>query len=279
MKMPVLGAVASAVIAISSPASACDRYVIQTLQQGGETYDPAQLTGQLVRLTVETLDLSDTCAALSVSIRPRDGAGRISLRRMGDVLSSRPVASSAVGRANAFEIEIAPGARQALARDGRVTLDLLQIDAGQFLSVGNYAAELEWVVEGHDPQPIDIRVRVEPSVRFVGDHVRRLSLGEVSDGGEARSRFFYATNANLRVTAQSQHRGHLQHESGPGYGAIAYEAFLSDQKLDLTAPAVVTLPFKPRTLSSEELRVQVRPQHGRYAGTYRDVLTLDFVAY
>lgn len=279
MKMPVLGAAVLAVIALSSPALACERYAVQTIQQGGDTYDPAQLTGSLVRLTVETPALSEACAALNASIRPRDGAGRIALRRMGDVLTGRPVVSSAVGRANPSQIEIASAARQALARDGRVTLDLFQIDAGQFLPVGDYVAELEWVVEGHDPQPVDVRVRVEPSVRFVGDHVRRLSLGEVSNGGEARSRFFYATNASLRVTAHSQHRGRLQHENGPGYGAIAYEAFLSDHKLDLTTTAVVTLPFQTRALSSQDLLVQVSPQQGRYAGTYRDTLTLDFVAY
>lgn len=279
MKIPVLGAIVLAAIALSIPAQACETDAVRTVQQGGESYDPAQLTAQLVRLTVEAPRFGESCAALSATIRPRDGASRIGLRRLGEALAVRPVGSAAVARANASQIEIAPAARQALAREGRITLDLFQIDAGQFLPVGDYVAELEWVLDGHEPQPINVRVRIEPSVRLAGDHVRRLSLGDVSDGGDARSRFFYATNASLRVTARSRNSGYLQHENGPAYGAIAYEAYLSDRKLDLSRQAVIDLGFQTRELSSQELHVRVRPQTGRYAGTYRDILTLDFVAY
>jgi hypothetical protein len=279
MRKPVFSLVALAAIGASTPVWSCDRYEVQTLQQGGDTYDPAQLTERLIRLVVQAPEADQDCAALSAVVRPRDGAGGISLRRMGETLESRPVGSPAVARANTSMIEISPAFRQTLFRDGQIAFDLLRIDPGQFVPVGDYVAELEWVVDGQEPQPLDIRVRVEPSVRFVGDDVRRLSLGEVSDGGEASSRFFYATNASLRVTARSQNNGRLQHELGAAYGTIDYDAFLSGAKLDLSMPALINLPLKRATLRSEELRVQVNPQKRRYAGTYRDVLTLDFVAF
>jgi hypothetical protein len=279
MRPALIAGALFAILLQAGAAWACDGYQVQARQVAGDTYDPAQLTGQLVRLSFEASQLSEKCAAMGAVIRPRHGAPRIELSRMGDTLTIRAVSNAFSERADSSEIQLAVHAQQSLARDGRIMLDLFQIDAGQFVPAGDYIAGLEWVAEGQAPQPLDVRVRVEPSVRFVGDSVRRLSLGEVSHGGQAQARFFYATNANLRVTVQSQNRGHLHHESGSVYGAIPYDAYLSGKKLDLTSPSLVILPFQRQAMSNEDLRVQVMPQAARYAGTYRDVLTLDFVAY
>lgn len=279
MKMLALGATALLVSAFVGSASACEGYTVNTVQSAGQSYDPAQLTTQLVQISIYADGMAQDCAPLAVSVRPRGGAGRIALQRLGDSLQAQPVRSAFVASAAASEIEITLAARRDLAREGRILLDLLEIEAGQFVPVGDYVADLEWVVEGQAPHPFQVAVRVEPSVRFVGDGVRQLSLGEVSDGGEARSTFLYATNANLRVSARSEHGGQLQHELGPNFGSIPYVAHLSGQRLDLASPTLVTLLLGRAGLKSEELRVDVQPQQGRYAGSYKDTLTLDFVAY
>lgn len=279
MKTIALAAAALLASAFGGSALACEGYSVDTVQSAGQSYDPAQLTTQLVQISIHADGMAQDCVPLAASVRARGGAGRIVLQRLGDSLQARPVRSALVASANATEIEITTVARRDLAGEGRILLDLLEIDAGQFVPVGDYVADLEWVVEGQAPHPFQIAVRVEPSVRFVGDGVTQLSLGEVSDGGEVRSSFLYATNANLRVSARSEHGGRLEHELGPNFGSIPYVAYLSGQRLDLASPTLVTLILGRAGLKSEELRVDVQPQQGRYAGSYKDTLTLNFVAY
>lgn len=278
MKMLAFGAVLAAT-AISSPTLACDGYTVNAVQVGDQSYDPAQVTPQLVQVAVEISSMPRDCVQLGLTLRAKDDAGRIALRRAGDFLQSRPVRSSRSLSANEREIRFSADARRDLAEGERIIVDLLEIPSGQFQPIGDYIAEMEWVVEGRPSQSFQIAMRVEPTVRFVGDAVRRLSLGEVSDGGEATSTFFYATNANLRITARSEHGGRLQHEFGPAFGSIPYIAHLSGQRLDLQSPALIHLPYNRTTLKSEQLKVEVPPQPRRYAGSYRDNLILDFIAY
>jgi len=73
--------------------------------------------------------------------------------------------------------------------------------------------------------------------------------------------------------------GRTVHSLGKGFGEIPYAAFLSGKPLTLSAPSVVTLDLRNGPLQSEEMRVAVEPQPARYAGIYRDTLTLEFTPF
>lgn len=257
----------------------CPPGSVSLIQSGADTYDPAAMMGSLVRLLVQPNTGGQDCRVEASELRPRNGTGQIVFKRGDAQLRLRPISSSAYAYVGRDRVQLAARTLDQGGHVGAANLDLFEIEPGQFVPAGDYRAELHWVDATRTVQPLEMTVRVEPALRLIGDEVRRVPLGDVTQGAEARSRFFYITNADLRVTVNSHNNGQLVHEMGQGFGSIPYVAYLGDQPLSITAAEALVLPYQRSSVQSSELRVIVAAQNGLFAGRYRDVLTLSFIAY
>ena len=265
--------------AVPAVSASCDGVATDVRQTSGDTYDPASITRQLIGVSVRRLDEGEAdCADARIVLKGRSGV--ILLRNGGDILRTEFIRSRHVGRISPSEIELHRNALGQTARGG-LSIDLMEIGEGQFVPPGEYTAVLEIQSGSEPPRSFQLAVRVMPSIRFESTDggSRTLSLGELRDGGEARSTFFYRTNASLRVTARSDHGGVLQHIDGEQYGQIPYSATLSGRRLDLGRSIPYSIRRGSSGVQAGDLVVQVAPQGMRYAGSYRDTLTLDFTAF
>lgn len=283
--MRYLSIVAIALLFASSPALAapCTGYAADVRQVSGQTYDPAQVSNGNIELEIARLDrdLERACSNVSVRIRPRAG-GLIALERNGTYLPASFVQSGALASANQTEVTLSPRVRTAIATDRGARFALFEFPSGQFVSPGEYLAELELLVGDSPPRPFTLAVTVAPSIRFVGEAETgslRISLGEVSNGATGSSTFFFRTNASLRLSIMSENAGVLVHSQNPAFGSIPYQASLFGQALDLARPSQITLGQVSNGLQSGTLEVSVQPQEARFAGRYSDTLVVDFTAY
>lgn len=281
MRLLIPATLAAALIAAqSAPAVAarCDSYGVRASQTGSNSYDPALVLPTLVTVNIaSTEQTARGCTSASVTLASVDGRV-IELVNGSTRLTGRLVRSNRVGALRPESVSINGNGRNDILGGG-MELDFLEIDAGQFVPAGIYHADLIVTVGDGAPVPFGIELTVSPSIRFVDTGTRDLSLGEVSNGSAVSSNFAYRTNAMVAVTARSDNGGTLLHERGPAYGRIPYRARLGGQLLDLVSPTAVTIPSAGTGVRMETLRVEVDPQTGRYAGRYRDTLTLEFTAF
>ena len=202
-------------LAAQAQADPCTGYAADARQASADTYDPGAISQVVLNIVVQALEanLPNGCTSAPISLRARTGA--IMLRNGGSVLVAVPTRSNFTGRITPNEVDLNGNARGQIVRDGMIQLGFLDIAAGQFVPPGNYVTELDLTVGDAPPRPIQLIVRVMPSMRFESSGGGALSLGEVSDGGEARSSFFYRSNASLAVTARSDLGGRVQHVDCP----------------------------------------------------------------
>ena len=287
MTKPILFLAVAALVSVGSATAAmaksCGAYNASASQVSGDAYDPADTSGQIVVVQVQSLEasLANGCTSVGVSLATPDSSA-IQLLKGAQVLSASLISSNYTGNITSDEVHLNGNARNSIVGDGSVNVNFLSVPAGQFVPAGDYVANLELRVGDAAPAPFQVIVNVAPSLRFIGDAsdgVIDLSLGEVSNGAQASSTFFYNTNASLSVTARSDHLGNLQHEDGPAFGKIPYQAFLSGAELNLETPSPIVIGFSGASTQSKTLLVQVGPQDKVYSGHYSDVLTLDFTAY
>lgn len=270
-----------AFVALPANATECTPTEFVARQTSGTSYDPAGLSSVAVRISIDASGTrpGSECARQVLSLRARDDAARIELRGPHATLRSTLSRANAKGRTGGSEIELTPAALAELSRTGRIEVDLIDIEANQFSPAGDYRTDLDLLVDGVPSQTLELVVRVEPAVRLIGEATRQLSLGEVSNGSEVTSRFFYASNSAVNIRARSQHGGYLQHQTGANVGRIPYRAYLSGQQIDFGSDIPIALPFSGTAPTASELKVQVLPQPARYGGVYRDVLTVEINAY
>ena len=278
--------IAGCVLALSGTAvAACPGYGIAGSQPAGsDDYDPAAPTEEVLGLSLRAVGAVDpACAALAVTIRPSGRQG-LRLRNGPSALDTSILASGAFSTAASNAISLSAATRTALAGGETVTFDVLSLRPGQFARSGRYALPLEVEIGSEIRDLVTLRVDVIPSIRFEnasrsGQH--RIDLGELSDGAQAGAAFFYRTNATLRVDVRSDNNGALLHETEDGpHGRIAYVAFVNGRRIG-SLDGTESLEFL-RTdggIQAGQVRIEVPPSPGRYAGIYRDVLTLTFTPF
>lgn len=71
----------------------------------------------------------------------------------------------------------------------------------------------------------------------------------------------------------------MVHESGRSLGTIPYRMTYDGTSVNLASPAALRRPFTGLGTRREEIVLQVDPQTNQFAGTYRDVLTLNYIAF
>ena len=260
--------------------ASCATYGAQVTQTTGASYNPAELTDLFVNISLNApSNPASDCASTPVVIASRGGV--ISLSNGASALNFLLVSSSATDGVTSSTFNLSSGGESDLVRTGNLSLPFLKLLPGQFVQPGEYTADLQLQVGDGAPVLFAIAVRVEPAMRFISGSggTTSLSLGEVTAGAQITDQFFYRTNSALSVSVLSENHGVLVHSLGKGFGEIPYAAFLSGKPLTLSAPSVVTLDLRNGPLQSEEMRVAVEPQPARYAGIYRDTLTLEFTPF
>jgi hypothetical protein len=275
-----------ALAAITSTAKAavnCD-FTISAVQAGSQVYDPSSLTGSLVQLTFSTTTtgLPTSCSNVPVSIKSADG-GAFEFVFAGQQLAYTLVNSNRVEGPTSTEIDLNGNAKKDLLGGTPVTVDLFNATPGQFVQAGSYDAHLLVTVGSKPPLPVVAHLLVEPGFRFIpenGSTTKSMSFGEVTNGAERSDTIYYQTNAALQIRATSMNNGALVHELGPSLGTIDYTATYNGTVLNLSGgPVVVARGYEGMATQMDTFRVTIAPQSGKYAGKYRDTVTLEFIPY
>lgn len=272
----------SAALAQNNGGACSDGYRITGRQASGQSYDPNQANRTVLQITLQADDdVPRGCTRAPVTITPQSGTAFV-FANGSYQLGFVQLNSNQVSKANVTRFDLAGNARSRLVRGEAVTIDLFELSAGQFPAAGEYRGTVLVQVGSGLPQAVLFTISVRPAIKFLAEQgaiSRDLSFGEVTAGSVIRTAVFYQSNAAVSITIQSQNRGHLVHTvQGPG-SAIPYRLSYDGVAVNLAAGAQVNRPFRGLIALREEMVLEVAPGTDRFAGDYRDVLTLLYTAY
>ncbi len=280
-----LGALAPlAALAQGKDGGACPGgYRITGRQASGQSYDPNQANRTVLQITLQAVDstIAPGCTSAPVTITPQS-ATAFSFANGSNQLGFVQLNSGQVSQANVTRFELTGNARGRLARGEAVTIDLFELSAGQFPAAGEYRGTVLVQVGTGLPQAVLFAITVRPAIRFLAEQgaiSRDLSFGEVTQGSVIRTAVYYQSNAAASITIQSQNRGRLVHTVHGPARAIAYRMTYDGVPVNLSVGAQISRPFRGLLALREEMVLEVAPGTDRFAGDYRDVLTLVYTAH
>jgi spore coat protein U-like protein len=274
----------AAVLAQGQGGGGCpDGYRITGRQASGQSYDPNQANRTVLQITLQAADsnIPPRCNGAPVTISPQSGTA-FAFSNGAYQLGFVQLNSNLVSQANVTRFVLAGNARNRLVRGEAVTIDLFELSAGQFPAAGEYRGTVLVQVGSGLPQAVLFAITVRPAIRFLAEQgamSRDLSFGEVSAGSVIRTNVFYQSNAAVNITIQSQNRGRLVHTVQGPLRAIPYRLTYDGVPVNLSAGAQINRPFRGLLALREEMVLEVAPGTDRFAGDYRDVLTLLYTAY
>lgn len=258
-------------------------YRITGRQASGQSYDPNQANRTVLQITLQAAEgnVPPRCTSAPVTITPQSGTAFV-FANGSYQLGFVQLNSNQVSQANVTRFVLSGNARNRLVRGEAVTIDLFELSAGQFPAAGEYRGTVLVQVGNALPQAVLFVITVRPAIRFLAEHgamTRDLSFGEVSAGSVIRTAVFYQSNAAANITIQSQNRGRLVHTVQGPSRAIPYTLRYDGVVVNLAAGAQINRPFRGLLAMREEMVLEVAPGRDRFAGDYRDVLTLLYTAY
>lgn len=258
-------------------------YQVTARQSSGQDYDPNQANRMILQLNLQATDprVPRSCTSQDVTIIPQSGT-TFSFVNGGYELGFVQLNSGLVSEANVTRFRLNGRARSRLVRGEAIDLDLFEISAGQFPAAGEYRGTVLVQIGNRLPQAVLFTILVRPAIKFLAEQgatTRDLSFGEVTRGSVLRTAVFYQSNAAVSITVTSQNRGRLVHDDGPGVPPIAYSLFYDGARVDLSSPSQINHPFRGLAATRDEMVLEVPPGDARFAGNYRDVLTLNYTAY
>lgn len=277
-------AIEGAALAQGQGVGACaDGYRITGRQASGQSYDPNQANRTVIQITLQAAggNVPPRCTSAPVTIIPQSGTA-FAFANGSHQLGFVQLNSNQVSQANVTRFELNGNARNRLVRGEAVTIDLFELSAGQFPAAGEYRGTVLVQVGAGLPQAVLFVIAVRPAIRFLaeqGGMTRDLSFGEVTAGSVIRTAVFYQSNAAANIVIQSQNRGRLVHTVQGPSRAIPYTLTYDGVPVNLSAGAQINRPFRGLLAMREEMVLEVAPGTDRFAGDYRDVLTLLYTAY
>jgi hypothetical protein len=280
----VLAGLAALLPAALAAQGACpDGYSVTARQSSGQSYDPNQANRTILQLSLQVVDpdVRPGCTSAPVTIIPQSGAVFSFVNGAYDI-GFVQLNSNLFSQANVTRFELAGNARSRLVRGETITLDLFEISAGQFPAAGEYRGTLLVQTGNSLPQAVLFSITVRPAIKFLAEQgamTRDLSFGEVTRGALLRTAVFYQSNAAVSITIESRNRGRLVHEVGAAISPIPYTLIYDGIPINLATSAQLNRPFRGLAATREEMVLEVAPGEGRFAGNYRDVLTLFYTAF
>jgi hypothetical protein len=276
MRNLTLAILISLISALPAAAGECSDSSLTSRQVGPDAYDPAGLTDAIVQIA---LRLTEDCELTSATLAPRTEATFV-LRGPRETLKSRRLSSNLLQNANQNRAILSRAALDKLESGEEVTIDLLEVRAGQFAPPGAYTLEIDVELGDQKAGVTPLAVQVQPAMQLVGEGaagVLDVDLGDVRDGGEAERTLRLRTNTRLAVQIASEHGG-LRHLADPSLPLIPYSLLLNRSRVD---PGSLT-PLKSAGVSAQlvptTIAVIVQPAVNAFGGRYTDILTLSFVA-
>ncbi len=284
MKQHVAAIAALSAMIIAAPAQAktCETVSVEAVQAGSMQYDPAAGVGVPIGLRLVTTSTAEVnCASVPVRIATQDGS-TVALENGGASLAMDLQQSSQTANLSFLGASLTGNARHDLFA-GTVNVPLFVVRPGQFVPAGLYRERLTVQIGDAPPLPVEIVMQVQSSIRLVpqnGSSVKSISFGEVSQGSERTSSIYYVANGPFEVRLTSQNGGRLVHEAGQSLGHIRYATRYDGTAVDLSGgPAIVRIRPSGPGVQIDELTITVPPAGDHYAGKYRDVLSLDYIAF
>lgn len=281
-----LTAPALALLALASAggaaASPCHLLPLALEQEIVTTYDARD--GRPARVqTVLEIDgpMPEHCAEPVIAIRTTDGT-RPRLANGGGVLRAHFFRSDSSMQARTDGVALT---RQAVARlldERRLTLELVEIEPGQFVWPGIYSAAFTVSVDGAPGAPQQIGAEAVPVIALVNgtsSTPTTLEFGILTPGKTVATSFFFRSNAAIRITAFSENGGRLLHETDARLTPIPYTAELNGRELRLGSEETLDLGGSPNAVQTARLVFRVGQFSGAFAGIYRDVVELRLTAY
>jgi len=258
-------------------------YRITGRQASGQSYDPNQANRVVLQIALQAIDgaIRPGCRSAPITITPQSGAAFV-FANGSDELGFVQLNSNLVSQANVTRFELSGNARTRLVGGEAVTIDLFELSAGQFPAAGEYRGTVLVQVGTGLPQAVLFTIVVRPAIRFLpelGALTRDLSFGEVSAGSTIRTAVYYQSNAAANITIQSQNRGQLVHTIQGPSRAIPYRLVYEGTTVNLYSGTQINRPFRGLFALRDEMVLEVAPGTDRFAGDYRDVLTLFYTAY
>lgn len=273
----------SAALAQNGGLSCLLGYSITGRQASGQSYDPNQANRTVLQITLQAADddVLSLCSLVPVTITPQSGTAFV-FSNGSYQLGFVQLNSNLVSQANVTRFQLAGNARSRLVRGEAVTIDLFELSAGQFPAAGEYRGTVLVQVGTRLPQAVLFTIRVAPAIKFLAEQgamSRDLSFGEVTSGSVIRTSVFYQSNAAVSITIQSQNRGQLVHTVQSIPRSIPYTLTYGGTPINLATGVQINRPFRGLNAQREEMVLEVAPGTDRFAGDYRDVLTLLYTAY
>ncbi|QNE32430.1 hypothetical protein F1C10_11060 [Sphingomonas sp. NBWT7] len=274
----------------AAAAPACSLVVRATPSQ--QVYDPFSAGNVIVDLPVLVRNSGSEGCEARFFLAPVNGL--LSLANGGDRLLFRIDApQGSVQRANAFgpfAVNVSPGGSQSFVMR-------IVIPAQQIVPRGDYLAD--FVLHGLDrdgvplatPSPpftVNVRVpgRVEMSITgssnaaFGGPSGAGLNFGEAKTGKTERVFVHVWSNGSVNVSLASANGGKLllagSHGGDMRLSSIGYTARFDGEDAALRTSFITSRsPSTARAGSSYELSVTLGDANGKFAGVYKDVITIN----
>ncbi|MFN3989248.1 MAG: hypothetical protein ACK4IS_03215 [Erythrobacter sp.] len=279
----LLGALGEAAALAQGQGGCAGGYRITGRQSSGQSYDPNQANRTVLQITLQGADsaIPNGCTSAPVTITPQSGTAFV-FANGSYQLGFVQLNSNLVSQANVTRFELAGNARNRLVRGEAVTIDLFELSAGQFPVAGEYRGTVLVQVGDSLPQAVLFVITVRPAIKFLAEQgatTQNLSFGEVTAGSVIRTAVYYQSNAAAHITIQSQNRGRLVHTVQGAQRAIPYSLTYDGTAVNLASGAQINRPFRGLVALRDEMVLEVAPGTDRFAGDYRDVLTLLYTAY
>ena len=271
-------------------AEACDAQVTTASGPRNEAYEPFSPDPAIYPLDITIRNRSDDQCELFASI-------------VGESSGNRRLKGSSTGEYLDYEIVTVQGMRVAaepgasfglptqLAPHQELRLRLqVKLPPGQVNSSGHYDEIVrlrffDSVGALKEERTIPISVRVQPRAQVsiagtatsFGQGYRNavLRLGNLENGVSNHVYLLLRSNETVRVNLNSANRGELRSVSNLGDG-VPYTLSIDGVQVSLSQPVILTR-IPPRSLDGASYRmVATVPEVGnRYAGEYRDVITIN----
>lgn len=255
----------------------CTSGAIDARQVGADDYDPNDLSRGVVRIS---LRLVEDCKLTNLRIVPRD-SNKFELASAGAILQSILATGPQIDARNPSQVVVSPFTRRDLEDGDEITLDLLNLEPGQFVRTGSYQLTIDFVSGPEVLGTLVLNMVVSPTVRLVGESEGGnidVDLGRLNDGVSTQRSVYFRTNAQVTLQVISDNGGTLVHERGAQFGSIAYASSLNGSTINTSSPTSVSVPSIAGQLTETVVGIEVAPVPSAFAGVYLDVITLSFTA-
>lgn len=286
----IRGAVVAGLLTVGSAAGACEPQIGRIIAPLNDPYEPFAPEISIYPLDIDVRNRSDAACDLRL-IALSEVAGQ---RRLIGSSSRQPLGyelTSGSGTQLPNENEASFGLPVLIPANAerRVRLEL-RLNPGQVVRAGHYDDQLRLQLQSAGGAtltnvrrtPVSVRVPPRAQVNVAGTagafasglRSSVLDLGDLSGGSRGRVYLQVRSNEAVRIRLVSQNRGVLRHTTIADQ-TIPYQFSVDGSAVDLRGPTrLVRSP--PRTLDGAAYLgvATVAPVSNRFAGEYRDVITI-----